>query len=360
MKKKITSLVLALALVASLNATFVAAADVDTAPSILDMTDYYSVVSTSEWTVMDRAERAAACQFSNEEIDAMSTEELLFAVLDYPFMIDLFAFNSYREGFLHVYSEFPALAALTAREDYSDVLVSIYKEMPVASASNQDDEEMCDNILNLSILEILIAQPEMTSCLPDATIGEIGQIADDKCSEKLSEQAINGGNVTTFYDAVNESPDSAMAVAARATATVYTPKRTPVTVIDNYGITDWTSSEKNSINAQYAISYPGAVRISDPSKRYNCHSYAWYSNTFSNYYWMMDPSPYMTDGSYHIGFGTNTRFKAYWATDSHSANIASITNNVVTFESKWGSAGVYRHTATNCPYTGSYQFWDRA
>ena len=31
---------------------------------------------------------------------------------------------------------------------------------------------------------------------------------------------------------------------------------------------------------------------------YNCHSYAWYSTSSSNTYWMNDPSAYMTDGSY--------------------------------------------------------------
>lgn len=357
MSKKIISLVLVLALAASFSAAAATVANVDSASTALD---YYPIVSASEWPEMERAERVAACQFSNEEIAAMSTEELLFAVLDYPFMIDLFAFNSYRDGFLHVYSEFPALAALTAREDYSDALVSVYAEMPVASASSQDDEEMSDDIFNLSVLEILIAQPEMTECLQDGTIGELVQIADNKCSEKLAEEAINGGNVSTFYDAVNESPDSAMAVAANATATVYTPNRTPVTVTDNYAIADWTAEEKQALNRQEAEAYPNAILISDPSKRYNCHSYAWYNNTFSNYYWMDDPSPYMTDGSYHIGFGTSTGFKAYWTTASHSAIIVSVANNVATFESKWGSLGVYRHTASNCPYRGSYQYWERA
>lgn len=360
MKKRMISLMLVLALVASFSTTAIAATDIDTVSTALDTDNYYSVVSTSEWSAMDRAERVAACQFSNEEIDAMSTEELFFAVLDYPFMIDLFAFNSYREGFLHVYSEFPALAALTAREDYSDVLVSMYRGLPVASASNQNDEEMYDNILNLSVLEILIAQPEMTACLQDATMEEIGQIADDKCSEKLSEKTINGGNVATFYDAVNESPDSAMAVAAIATATIYTPNRTPVTVVDNWEITDWTAAEKSALNKEYAESYPTAILISDPCKRYNCHSYAWYNNTFSNYYWMYDPTPYMTDGSYHIGFGTRTGFKVYWETDSHSAIIVSVANNAATFESKWGSLGVYQHTSSNCPYHGSYKYWARA
>lgn len=360
MKKRMISLTLVLALVASFSATAIAATDIDTVSTALDTDDYYSVVSTSEWPAMDRAERVAACQLSNEEIDAMSTEELFFAVLDYPFMIDLFAFNSYREGFLHVYREFPALAALAAREDYSDVLVSMYRGLPVASASNQDDEEMCDNILDLSVLEILIAQPEMTACLPNATIEEIGQIADGKCSEKLSEQAINGGNVATFYDAVNESPDSAMAVAALATATIYTPNHTPVIVLDKWEVTDWTAAEKKALNKKEAEAYPTAILISDPCKRYNCHSYAWHNNTFSNYYWMDDPSPYMKDGSYHIGFGTRTDFKVYWVDGSHSAIIVSAVNNAATFESKWGSLGVYQHTSSNCPYPGSYRYWARA
>ena len=52
---------------------------------------------------MKRTDRVDACQLSNDAIENMSTEELLQTVLAYPFMIDLYAFDTYRAGFEHVY-----------------------------------------------------------------------------------------------------------------------------------------------------------------------------------------------------------------------------------------------------------------
>ncbi|NCE63148.1 hypothetical protein D1159_00785 [Pseudoflavonifractor sp. 524-17] len=40
------------------------------------------------------------------------------------------------------------------------------------------------------------------------------------------------------------------------------------------------------------------MRLSRATPSYNCHSYAWYSQSISNNYWINDPKPYMNDGSY--------------------------------------------------------------
>ena len=50
-----------------------------------DSTSYYDVVYTSEWAEMTRPERVSACQLSTEELQSLSTDELLHAALDFPF-----------------------------------------------------------------------------------------------------------------------------------------------------------------------------------------------------------------------------------------------------------------------------------
>ncbi len=59
-----------------------------------------------------------------------------------------------------------------------------------------------------------------------------------------------------------------------------------------------TSTEINYYNNK-AKNYPNAEKLSEPTYRYNCHSYAWYSqDTETNDLWIDYPSQFYEDGSY--------------------------------------------------------------
>ncbi len=98
--------------------------------------------------------------------------------------------------------------------------------------------------------------------------------------------------------------------------------------------------------------------------RYNCHSYAWYSQASTNQYWINNPYYYTIDGSYtsvsraNAGIGDKM---VYFSTQeinnanmAHSAIIKSYQDSgsgrkfVVT--SKWGLSGLYEHSWDRCPY----------
>ena len=127
-------------------------------------------------------------------------------------------------------------------------------------------------------------------------------------------------------------------------------------------ITDWTRSEKDALNAYYSTAYPGANRLSDPTKKYNCHSYAWYWASTGNYYWISNPNAYMNDGSYSKVSAIKVGDKTYWNNGSHSGIVAGVgsggTSNI-RFVSKWGSLGLYNHFLWDCPYSGSISNWRR-
>ena len=112
--------------------------------------------------------------------------------------------------------------------------------------------------------------------------------------------------------------------------------------------------------------YPGITLVASASKKYNCHSYAWYSQTTSNPYWMNDPSAYMRDGSYKAG-GYKKNNKIYYATlgNEHSGVVDQVKVGMAGcyVTSKWGQYGLIRHFYNYCPYyTSSTQIslWERA
>lgn len=86
--------------------------------------------------------------------------------------------------------------------------------------------------------------------------------------------------------------------------------------------------------------------------KYNCHSYAWYSQAINNQYWINDPYRYRSTGwikstgwtdTIPSGIQSGDRVDYYLRPNSnpHSALVYSPMLNL--FSSKWGSAGLYVH-----------------
>jgi hypothetical protein len=94
----------------------------------------------------------------------------------------------------------------------------------------------------------------------------------------------------------------------------------------------------------------GSNVVGDATSVYNCHAYAWLG---SSYYWLNDPTPLMTDGSYtRVGTGrTMQPGQIIYYTmpgNEHSGIVISTSGN--TIRSKWGEWSLVEHARENCPY----------
>lgn len=361
MKKHI--LLITLLFVFSCCITMATAVGTPTTPMI-DISDIYSVVDSPEWEDMSRNERVRACQLSEDFIHNTPTSTLLQAVVDNPFMIDIYAFDTYADGFNHVYNEFPALKELSMRSDLGTSLIDFYQNTPVFDESSLQDAD--SSVFNLSILEIMIAQPQMTDKLNREDIRILVTLAEEKYIQKKEHTSVYGMSCSTFYKAINEIPNSVIARAT--TATVKTPNGSSVTVIDTNSpdIVELTSQEIKDLNARTAKAYPMATRLRNPTTKYNCHSYAWYSTLTSNHYWMDNPIPYMSDGSYRRTTSSASGNKVYWRDPLvnypvHSGILAANMKGqpIVSCNSKWGRNGLYNHAITDSPYSGTISYWCR-
>ena len=149
---------------------------------------------------------------------------------------------------------------------------------------------------------------------------------------------------------------------------VYTTVKTPMGSSVEVFIDDYILSEGavSVYDAEADAAYPDAIRLQSATTRYNCHSYAWYSqNHDTNIYWMEDPSRYLLDGSadeiekqvgcivvyfspqgqiVHSGIVTELL-----APSSNNGVCGDVSTVMVT--SKWGEYGTYSHRGDMCPYT---------
>ena len=71
-----------------------------------DVYNYESVISTSDWSNMNHAERVEKLSIPNEYIQNMTTTELLNSVLAYPYFSDMLFYDNMQEGFYAVKEHF--------------------------------------------------------------------------------------------------------------------------------------------------------------------------------------------------------------------------------------------------------------
>jgi hypothetical protein len=142
---------------------------------------------------------------------------------------------------------------------------------------------------------------------------------------------------------------------ADVNTTIRTPRRTVIPAI----LRDFELSQRE-IEASDNFTrrtYPLATLERSASRRYNCHSYAWYSQAAANNIWLNDEDPYWTDGSYvliqQVNGGINlpanvpNGSKLSWLWNDHSA----IKVDAATVRSKWGPGPQMRHHPGDSPYS---------
>ena len=148
------------------------------------------------------------------------------------------------------------------------------------------------------------------------------------------------------------------------TTYVYTPIGHSVVAIVDMTYADHSTDDPNELPMTYQIAlslhyaYQAAYNIisvlAGVYASYNCHAYAWYSQTNTTH-WINDPSEYMTDGSYINSTCAAGRKVTYQDASNyyeHSGIVDTATGSFSTTKivSKWGVAGLYKHYENDCPF----------
>ncbi|MDO8930186.1 MAG: hypothetical protein Q7W54_14520, partial [Bacteroidota bacterium] len=135
------------------------------------------------------------------------------------------------------------------------------------------------------------------------------------------------------------------------TTNVKTPKNSTVPDTRIFTGTDfsYTSPQLAALAADLQANY-SAELISAPTKKYNCHAYAWHVSEGGNQVW--------------IGYETSTAEDIYWTDGSYieepeciatkvsyheSGNHSAIRLNSTWYQSKWGDGPLVKHYLNNVP-----------
>ena len=133
---------------------------------------------------------------------------------------------------------------------------------------------------------------------------------------------------------------------------VNTSDGTPVNASINVEFSD---EEIVALQCSIEDHYSNLEYIAPPSRKYNCHSYAWYDQSESNTYWISFPDGFVFD-KHTVPINRDELQRGdivvYIAEGcyAHSAVVDYIDdNNIIYCESKWGYYGVYGHAIDNVP-----------
>lgn len=342
------------------------------------------------WTALEsHADMLRAVQVPSERLQAMTTEAVAETALRYPLFPDVNAFDRPQDGFEHVAADSNVLRELIERRDSGRVLLAMYQRQAITA----------DAAMRVDALELLLAQPEVLGQLDAAGRDALAARANSVASAKRADHETFGdsgiertalllgrtldlshalpfvfdpqldASLKEFLrDGTTHDPAVVGILFARghissdalkaAPADYYTYVRTPrgSYVLGIVYTTELTSAQITQLNNYVQVTYPKAVRESNASRRYNCHSYAWYWASTSNTVWINDPSAYWRDGSY-LTLGTYNGgitlpttvpdgARATYPNIAHSAIKISSTQ----FRSKWGQYPVMRHAPNYSPY----------
>ena len=280
----------------------------------------------SEWAKLTTLkDKLAVCQIPSEILEHMTTDALIETVANYPLTVNLYAYDTLELGYKMVKEEFNGLAELDRR-------------------MSENPEEV-KNRLNAKTNQLLsesqnnIGTDDEDFDLKNYFIARIKECLEKKEDIKLPQFSLIGDlqpNATSSY--------------------IKTPKGSNVLAYNNltwsnHGITEKeVLAQHNAVKSQYS----SVTIISGISPKYNCHSYAWYSTSTNNSYWINNPSTYITDGSYKQASVYSVGLKltyTYQNTITHSAIVSGVSEKHLTYAtSKWGVLGVYKHLYFDCPY----------
>ncbi|MBR6897828.1 MAG: hypothetical protein IKN24_06630 [Lachnospiraceae bacterium] len=343
----------------------------------------YSVDFTSnEWYDMPLEDKLSRCDFPSNKLSTLTTAQLLELAVDYPLGIDLFFGDTFEEGFELMVSHSNVFKVLLTRTDLNDLILPYYSNLVDTFDKNED----C--VRKLMIDSLIRHQWETMSASEKNAVVNIHSLISEDIWSCILGHIVNDYSArfvqNNTYISSEKLPDTRGFIANGPCQIIDFTTYQPGTYL-KYGKAcsclrfesgDFSNDEKDAIKNEISDAFPNWIFSTNPTKRFNCHSYIWISyDTYSNIYTLDDPTPFTTATSYFYEENINTAllcgqyvliYEIYSGNHilKHSVkvNTSSTGSNMNSYmsssyvQSKVGVAGVYVTTLADMFsfYSGSY------
>jgi hypothetical protein len=323
-----------------------------------DAYEYPVQPGTPAWaSLTTRSEMLAVCQVPEDRLARMSAAGLVETVLSCPLIGDFMAYNNPQDGLNALSRQCNAIRELLNRPGAGSVLLEKYLNLNPAGypldCSVLDKGKHC---ASLATLEVLLGNPSIQLGLTKKERDRLQSAASDKYQSKLDQPDVYSPFSLELSANLAGSLSGHLYAPRDYASYVLTPKGTPVSVYTMEF--ELGRAETEYLNYYVERYYPNAERVSDASRRYNCHSFTWYMQS-PNDKWMDAPNQlvYFTDGSFRYVAdpqpGTNF-LRIMYGADDHSALVEAYNSDTdIICSSKWGTLPIMRHQPDYTPYDSS-------
>ncbi|MBR1705817.1 MAG: hypothetical protein IJ721_03390 [Bacteroidales bacterium] len=289
-------------------------------------------------------EKVDVCQIPEDQLAAMATDDLVRLCLDYPLLLDAYAFNSIEEGLTTVLSRFNGFKELVSRKDvYPATCRTLLTKVRKDSVGPLSEREEIDRAFHLALWERILSMEPVRS----------QRTEDDSLLEQELEELIQKEHGDMKGQGVSSAQVKSMASAPYPDTTLYTPNGTKVQDVyvrpEEYTVAEQEYWEEYLLNH-----YSGITILAPATSTYNCHYYAWSGrenhDAWLGYSTVTAEDVYWTDGSYVETSSTDVEATvASYVNGNHSAHVVDST----TFISKWGAGPLVKHNRYVSPYNAS-------
>lgn len=133
----------------------------------------------SKWRTFDsHLQMLDATQIPTSTLQAMSTETLVQACIDYPLYLEIWAHNNEQLGFDHLLANFNGMRELFERSDSGRILLKRYEKMdPTEVERIQDPSVRGGFALHFAYLELILAQKSTLEKLSTSEREELARTA---------------------------------------------------------------------------------------------------------------------------------------------------------------------------------------
>lgn len=305
----------------------------------------YDIVYSDEWKRLSYNEQVCIIDSDLDGIKGLSTARLLDLFFIYPFKMDYLTYDDMCDGFYHLEKTSTVFRELINRPDFK---IALFKKYEINTNKT--------TILERMLLEDMISY----YCIEE----------NDQENVNNKGKFINRLMATNAENTFVQSQQAHNINGTKYYEGIYTKYGTNF-MCWKYFSGDIGTTQIASLISEISSTHPSWVLVNNPTKKYNCHSYAWINAAPNNVYWYPDPTSMCNSSSMIHNVGTNS---AIYTNDSrviiyaydaavaqtptnvlipaHSAIAKQTTttgttttnmNNTVCF-SKIGSCGVYRTT----------------
>ena len=106
--------------------------------------EYPIDILSAEWNNLSYSEAAAACNMPMQYAESLTTDELVDYALNYPFLMDILAYDNIEDGMNHLVNKSGVFEELFSRTDCYDELLDEYLEMQIDYVAVAESNDICE------------------------------------------------------------------------------------------------------------------------------------------------------------------------------------------------------------------------